>query len=192
MSKTACQIKRKCYPYFLVFIIFPTISLNLTVFFVKTNKDFTNFTNTGSKKPCWSRVRRDSSRSNSLVPALVLKTTKTKDACRIVKPRNALQTFSIHPQHFVEEKSAPKYAHSRSESFLSSSSSVWDTDCLVAADPRTTKVPSVLVKSARNELDSESDQTDDLLDCDPYSGLDLSSTNDSSSSDDTLVSETTG
>ena len=140
----------------------------------------------GGKKSCWKRVRRDSSKSNGYVPALVLKTTKTRDASRIVKPKHAFQTISIHPQHLVENQNPPKYIHGRSESFLSSSSSVWDTDCLVAADPRTTKVPSVLVRSARNELDTESDVTDDLVQCDPYSGWDLSSANDSSS-DDTLI-----
>jgi len=147
--------------------------------------------NAGGKKPSWKRVRRDSSRSNGFVPALVLKTTKTKDASRITKPKNAFQTISIHPQYLVEEQAVPKCIHSRSESFLSSSSSVWDTDCLVAADPKTTKEPSVLVKSARNELDTESDRTDDLLNYDPYSELDFSSTH-SSSSDDTLVNYRTG
>ena len=76
------------------------------------------------------------------------------------------------------EASSPIFKHKRSESFLSSSSSVWDTDCLVAADPRSTKIPSVLLHSARNEMDFESDETDDLLRCDPLQGFDSSSTDD--------------
>ena len=137
-------------------------------------------TNSSEKKP---RSRKDRE-NGGLQSGVLLKTSKNKETCRILKPKNSFKMTSMFPQSLTEDKIL-KCCHSRSESFLSTSSSVWDTDCLIAADPKTTKVPSVLIRSARNELDSESDQTDELLQWDPYKGVDLSFS-DSNSSDDTL------
>ncbi|XP_078489336.1 uncharacterized protein LOC144746207 [Ciona intestinalis] len=62
--------------------------------------------------------------------------------------------------------------HSRSTSLLSSSSSVWDTDCLVAADAVSCTVPPVLAHHARGRPEDDSSEvTDDLLTRDPFTGI---------------------
>ena len=128
-------------------------------------------------------MRKAAVQSNSQQQVTVIPVSK-KYENRVTKPRNLFHTTSVFPKQLTEDCCAPQLLHLKSESYLSTSSSVWDTDCLVAADPKTAKIPSVLVKSARNELNCESDQTEDLLTCDPYFGLDLPSRNSKSKQSD--------
>ena len=84
------------------------------------------------------------------------------------------QTASLFPPTvvgFYNPSHRPSLSHSRQTSLLSNTSSVWDTDCLVAADSFTGKLPPALSRFARGIEDS--DLTDDLINRDPFTGLQI-------------------